>query len=190
MESRSKLNLCFLGCGLMAKRHSKVARRHSADLAVSFASRSLDRARDFKRAYQGAGAFGSYEDACASPDVDAVFICTPPHLHLELVRMAAQAGKAIVLEKPVARSLDEMREMIEIVERSGVRCMVAENYHFKPSLRVLRRWLDEGVIGTPLFIEVNHAHHYKHAGYRQQSAREGLYYSVSCLQVPRTCLAI
>lgn len=169
METRSKLNLCFLGCGLMARRHSKVARRHSADLAVSFASRSLERARDFKRAHQGVAAFGSYQEACAAPDVDAVFICTPPHLHLELVRMAAQAGKAIVLEKPVARSLDEMREMIDVVDRTGVRCMVAENYHFKPSLRVLRRWLDEEVIGTPLFIEVNHAARSRPSGWRQDA---------------------
>jgi predicted dehydrogenase len=168
MARGDRVRLCFVGCGAMARRHAKVARRYRSELALSFASRSIERAREFSGSLGGEAAYGSYEEACASPDVDAVFLCTPPHIRLDPVRVAADAGKAIVLEKPAARSAGELREIIGIVERSGVRCMVAENYHFKPSLRVLRRWLAEGAIGTPLFVEVNHAVRSAPDGWRQE----------------------
>lgn len=169
MGADGRIHLCFLGCGHMTARHARFARRHSGDLALAFASRSLERAEAFSRTHKGVAAFGSYAEACASPDVDAVFVCTPPHVRVEPVAIAASSGKSIVIEKPVARSLAEMDEIVGIVERAGVRCMVAENYHFKPSLKALGRWVEEGAIGTPLFVEINHATRKRPGGWREDA---------------------
>ena len=76
------VNVCILGCGAIARLHTRIAKTLKSDVKISFASRSLERAQEYNRKFSGAGAFGSYEAACASSDVDAVFICTPHAYHL------------------------------------------------------------------------------------------------------------
>ena len=76
--------------------------------------------------------------AGADPRVDAVFVCTPQAFHVEHARLAARGGKALLIEKPVARTLAELAEIEAVVRTAGVLAMVAENYHFKPAVRVLR----------------------------------------------------
>ena len=169
MSPKGKLNLCFLGCGSITHRHSKTARSFAEELNLLYASRSLRKAREYEQSHDGIDAFGSYEEACSSNNVDAVFICTPPHLHVELLRLAAESGKAIIIEKPVARSLAELAEMDAILHAADVPCMVAENYHFKPSLRLLRDWINEGAIGTPLFVEISHTSSSRPTGWRQDA---------------------
>lgn len=151
----SAIRLCILGCGAVARVHSRVARSLRPRVTLLFASRSLEKARAYNRRFRGAGAFGSYEEACASPDVDAVFICTPQALHLEHARLAARHRKPMLIEKPAARTLAELDEIEAAVAATGTICMVAENYHFKPALRVIRAHVDAGDIGRPLFIELN-----------------------------------
>jgi predicted dehydrogenase len=79
----NKINLCFLGCGKIARLHSRFARRFKPDINLIYASRSLEKAKQYQRKYHGIAAFGSYEEACGSSLVDAVFICTPHACHLD-----------------------------------------------------------------------------------------------------------
>lgn len=151
----SRVRLCILGCGAVAKLHSRVARSLRPQVTLLYASRSLEKARAYNRRFRGAGAFGSYEDACASPHVDAVLICTPHAFHLEHARLAAHYRKPMLIEKPAARTVAEVDEIAAAVAAAGTTCMVAENYHFKPALRVIRAHVDAGDIGRPLFIELN-----------------------------------
>jgi phthalate 4,5-cis-dihydrodiol dehydrogenase len=74
-----------------------------------FASRDVERARAYAETFWGSGVFGSYEAAAADPRVEALYLCTPHHLHREHVALAAQAGKHILVEKPIARTLAEPR---------------------------------------------------------------------------------
>lgn len=151
----SRINLCILGCGSIAKLHSRVARTLRSKVNLFYASRSLDRAETYRRRFGGARAFGSYEEACASPEVDAVFICTPQAFHLDHARLAAEHDKPMLIEKPVTRSLEELTEMETAVDRAGVICMIAENFYFKPLASVLRSHLEAGDVGDPIFIELN-----------------------------------
>lgn len=149
------VRLCILGCGAVARLHSRVARSLRPRVALLYASRWREKAEAYRRRFGGVGAFGSYEEACASPDVDAVLICTPHAFHVEPARLAARARKPMLIEKPVARSLAELAQIETAVAETGALCMVAENYHFKPALRVIRGHIDAGDIGVPLFIELN-----------------------------------
>ena len=169
----SALEVCLLGCGSVARLHSRVARSLGAGVKLSFASRSLERAESFRRRYRGRHAFGSYDAACAHPDVDVVFICTPPALHLEHAVLAAQSGKAIVVEKPAARSVTELDQISAAAHQHGVFAMVAENYRFKPLLAVLKTWISRGDIGTPQFIEISRAGSNKTDGWRANAAMMG-----------------
>src|SRR4051812_42994689 len=74
----------------------------------------------FTREFEGL-TFMDGEELCKSPEVDAVYIATPHEFHSAHVRMAAEHGKHIIVEKPMALTLEDCDRMIEAVERSGVK---------------------------------------------------------------------
>ncbi len=162
----NKVNLCILGCGSVARLHSRFARTIRSQLNLLYASRSLDRAELYNRKFRGIGAFGSYEEACNDSRVDAVFVCTPHAHHAEHVQLAAAGKKAVLVEKPICRNLQELGQIEDAVGASGILAMVAENYYFKPLVRVLRHHIEQGDIGDPMFIELNRAARSKISGWR------------------------
>jgi len=168
-----KVNLCILGCGSVARLHSRVARTLRSRVKLSYASRSKERAEEYNRKFHGIGAFGSYEEACSDPEVDAVFVCTPHAHHLEHVRLAAAGRKAVIIEKPLARNLDEITAIESAVSDAGVIAMVAENYFFKPLVKVLRQHIERGDIGKPMFLELNRAGGNKVGGWRSDAEMMG-----------------
>jgi predicted dehydrogenase len=83
------------------------------------------------------------------PDVDVVDICTPTHLHHEMVLQAAALGKDIVCEKPLARTVEQAREMVVACRKAGVRLLVAHVVRFFPEYALARAAVAEGQIGRP-----------------------------------------
>ena len=90
---------------------------------------------------------GSYADLLADPDVDAVYIPLPNHLHAEWSKRAADAGKHVLCEKPAALDAAETADMIDHCTSRGVVWMEAFMYRFHPQWSLVRRLLDEGAIG-------------------------------------------
>ena len=130
------LRLCVVGCGSFARHFSRAMGALRGEVDLVFASRDAVRAAEFNCVFQGKGAFGSYEDAATDPRVDAMYICTPHHLHREHVELASKAGKHVLVEKPIARNLDEARAIIAAADNNGVTLMVAENYRFLSGVRL------------------------------------------------------
>ena len=81
------------------------------------------------------------------PDIDVVDICTPNNVHAEIAIEAARAGKHIICEKPLARTVQEARDMAAAVKKSGVINMVAFNYRRTPAVALAKKFIDEGRIG-------------------------------------------
>lgn len=148
------IRLAFLGCGRIAKAHAKRLRTHRADVSVAFASRDAERARAFAHEL-GGSALGSYDDALASPEIDAVVVVTPPDQHLDLALRALAAGKHVVLEKPALPRAADFTPVAAAAAAAGKQVFVAENYQYKPLLRRVRALLADGAIGDTLFIHVN-----------------------------------
>ncbi|UCD23375.1 MAG: Gfo/Idh/MocA family oxidoreductase [Gemmatimonadota bacterium] len=169
----NKVNLCILGCGSVARLHSRVARTLKSRVNLLYASRSREKAEEYNKKFKGSGAFGSYEEACTDPGVDAVFICTPHAHHVEHVRLATAGKKAVIIEKPLARTLDEVSAIELAVSEAGVIAMVAENYFFKPLAGVLRQHIERGDIGKPMFLELNRAGGNKVSGWRSDAEMMG-----------------
>jgi predicted dehydrogenase len=170
---KGPVDLCILGCGSVARLHSRILRSQGRAVRLSFASRDGARAEEYRRRYGGRYAFDSYETGCTHPDVDAVLICTPTSLHADQALMAAGAGKAVVIEKPAARSVAELDRVRRVVEEQGVFAAVAENYRFKPLLRAVRAHIDRGDIGTPQFLEISRAGRNKTGGWRGEAEMMG-----------------
>lgn len=135
-----------------------IARQFAEGLAVSktgtlvaSGSRSLEKATAFAEKHGGA-AFGSYEEVLAHPDVDAVYIAGPHHLHAEWTIKTAQAGKGILCEKPFTLNIKETEEALAAVKAKNVFFMEAFMYRCSPQIRKLVELLDAKAIGEVLMV--------------------------------------
>ena len=109
----------------------------------------LQRVRD----EYGVDTFSSVEAMCESPDVDAVWICTPNLFHAEHTIIAAEAGKHVICEKPMAVTLDEAQSMVDAVDRTGVRYVQGHSKIFDPPIRRMREIVSSGELGR--LIQLN-----------------------------------
>ena len=90
----------------------------------------------------------------AEQQPDFVDIITPPETHLEFCRAAVEAGVTIICQKPLAPNWAETQELIELIQRGGVRCMVHENWRWQPWYREIKKLLDDDVIGEVFHCNV------------------------------------
>ena len=149
-----KLAMCVIGCGGYAKTVLNDIYDMTDELELYFASRGANKAREYNELYGGAGFFGSYEEAVQDQRVDAVYIFTPHNVHLDNAALAARNSKHILVEKPIARNLDESREMIDLARDAGVKLMTAENYRFLPAVKRCKDIIEAGNIGSVRLIQI------------------------------------
>src|SRR5581483_768637 len=99
------------------------------------------------RAEYGAKTFASVEAMCASGDVDAVYVCTPNRFHCENVISAAEHGKHVIVEKPMALTLDECERMNAAAEKNGVLLLCGHSKAFDVPIRKMREIVVGGELG-------------------------------------------
>ncbi len=114
---------------------------------VAIASRSSETAARVAEELAIPRAHGSYEALLADPEVDAIYIPLPNHLHLEWTIAAAEAGKHVLCEKPLALSADDAQRMVDACDRAGVRLMEAFMYRMHPTWTAVRELVASGRIG-------------------------------------------
>lgn len=153
-ERMRKIRIALIGCGAIARTHARTLRRFPA-VELAFASRDRRRAAEYARRYKGVSVFGSYQDAMADRDVNAVMILTPPADHFRLALEAILVGKDVLVEKPAFLSTAEADLIAAAAVDAGRRVLVLENYGYKPSTLLLRRLIDEGEVGDVRFIRLN-----------------------------------
>ena len=147
--------ICFIGCGKIADNHSKLLKKLYHTIPLFFYDKDYMRALDLKSKYKGIGALPSLQHAFDNADIDIIFITTPHAYHAEIASDAARFGKNIIIEKPVARNMLELKKITSAVEKTQVRCAVAENYYFKSMVKKIKQLIEDDYIGKPLFIEIN-----------------------------------
>ncbi len=118
-------------------------------------SRDLEGAKVFADDLGLDKSYGSYEELLDDPDVDAIYNALPNSMHFEWTAKAAEAGKHVLCEKPLADDESQAREMASICKDNGVLLMEAFMYRFSPRLARVRDLLSEGSIGDPLLIRAN-----------------------------------
>jgi predicted dehydrogenase len=149
-----KLSLCIVGCGSYAHVVMEYIADMIDELEFSFASRNIDKAKEYCEQYGGSAYYGSYEDAAADPRVDAMYFITPHDLHLDNARLAAKHGKHVLMEKPIARTVREARDLIAATKQAGVTLMVGENFRFDPATEKAKELIAQGAIGNLSLIDI------------------------------------
>ena len=122
-------------------------------VVTAIASRAIDLAQATARKLDIERAYGSYQELLADPDVRAVYIPLPNHLHAEWTLAAAEAGKHVLCEKPLGMSSEEARSMVEGCQRDGVKLMEAFMYRLHPLWKRAYRLVAQGDIGELLAIQ-------------------------------------
>ena len=168
-----KFGLCVIGCGSFARTFARAIQGELENIELYFASRDPARAARFASEFSGSGSFGSYESAVADERVDAVYICTPHHLHREHARLASVAGRHILLEKPLARTAQESKAIIDSAADAGITLMVAENYRFMPPVLAAREMVDRGDLGTLRLVQLQEDFPFQPAEWRNESDLNG-----------------
>ena len=92
--------------------------------------------------------------ALADPSLEAVAIATPPHTHYALVRAALEAGKHVLVEKPLARTADEAVELMELADELGLVLMPGHTFLYSPSVNKVRNLIQDGTLGRDLLRHV------------------------------------
>ena len=147
-------SLCIVGCGAYAREMLGKIQDTVEGLELYFASRERQKAKQFCDEYGGAGYFGSYDDALQDPRVDAAYLLTPHHRHLQDTLLAARHSKHILVEKPIARTTDEAKQMIAAARDAGVKLMVGENFRFLPAVQRVKEMIEAGAIGSVRLVQI------------------------------------
>ena len=119
----------------------------------AIAGRSLRKAQEFQEIFGFEKAYEGYEALLDDPEVDAVYIPLPNHIHCEWVIKALQAHKHVLCEKPVAMNESELRRMFAAAKENGVILMEAYAYLHSPYVQALKKIVENGEIGTVDYID-------------------------------------
>jgi predicted dehydrogenase len=144
-----KLKMALVGCGAIAKFHLDGIKEHVPRVEVTATvDRDLERAQQFADDAGGtAQAFGSLEEALEKADIDAVDIMLPHDFHESTTSMCFVAGKHVLLEKPMAPTLEACDRILKAASETDLVFMVAENSQYWPEIVRAKEAIDEGLIG-------------------------------------------
>jgi predicted dehydrogenase len=151
-----RLRWGLIGCGDIARRRVAPALRELPNCELVAVSRArAELAESFAAEFGARRWYGDWRRLIADEEVEAVYVATPVHLHAEQVVAAAEAGKHVLCEKPMAMSAAECDRMIEACAASGVRLGVAYYRHFYPAVERIKAVIASGETGRPVVAQAN-----------------------------------
>jgi predicted dehydrogenase len=146
----TKLRIGVIGPGIMGEQYVRIYAAHPRATVVALCGRTEARVTRLADAYGIPGRYANVADLLADAEVDAVVVATPDDAHAEPVRMALEAGKHVLCEKPFTTSLAEADSLLALSCRSGVKLQVAFNHRWLSSYYQGFRAIRDGSIGAPV----------------------------------------
>lgn len=149
-----KINIAVAGLGRIGKIHLNNLCRNFSEIRVIAVMDVLDESKAIAEEFNVPVFTKDYDELLATPNLDAVVICSPTDTHADYVVKAAKAGKQIFCEKPLDLSLKRVKEVLDIVRQSGVKLMLGFNRRFDPEFKKVRRLVEEDAVGDPQIIKI------------------------------------
>ena len=166
--------VAMLGTGLIGDFYTMTLHgQRGRDRVQVVYSRSEERGAAFRERWGVPVSTTSVEEAVGHPDVDTVVVGLPNHMHLEAVEAAAAAGKAVLVTKPLARSADEARRILEVVERAGVSGGYLEDLVYTPKTLKAIASTRSGAIGDVLWVRSRETHPGPHSAWFWDAGQAG-----------------
>ncbi len=160
--AKKPLNIGMIGYGFMGKAHTNAYATvgnffdlEHKPVLKALCARNAEKAQEFADNWGYESVETDWRTLIARDDIDAVDICVPNNLHKEISIAAAEAGKMILCEKPIAMDAAEGEEMCEAVEKAGVNNMVWYNYRRVPAVTFAKNIIDSGNLGRIFHYRAN-----------------------------------
>jgi predicted dehydrogenase len=154
-----KLGVGIIGCGAVAEEYVKAFQADSRSEVRALVSRNRANAERYRDTYNLRCAIET--DAAAMlrmRNVDVVVVCTPHDTHTTYVVAAAEAGKHVIIEKPVALTVEDVHKQRQAVRRNNVKTIVSFVLHWNPLLMTIDRLIEQGALGNIFMVEVDYMH--------------------------------
>lgn len=157
------LRIGLIGCGLMGRTHTNGYKRIGdffpelkyRPVLQAACSRNPEKVKAFADQW-GYNSFETdWKTVVSRDDIDAVDICTPNDTHAQIALAAAEAGKMVLCEKPLARTLEEAYSMVEAINKTGVKNTVWYNYRRIPAVTLAKQVVDSGKLGKIFHYRAN-----------------------------------
>ncbi|MEO2033776.1 MAG: Gfo/Idh/MocA family oxidoreductase [Planctomycetaceae bacterium] len=163
MASQKPVNIGLVGYGFMGRTHTNGYKRANdffpelthRPVLKAVCGRNVDRVSAFAEQWQFETTETDWRELIKREDIDAIDICTPNNSHAEIAIAAADAGKMILCEKPLALNPAEGERMVEAVETAGVPNTVWYNYRRVPAVTLAKQLIDEGRLGRIFHYRAN-----------------------------------
>ncbi len=141
-----------IGVGLWGEYHAMTYASYPGARLAAVCDVNAKRAAQIAKEYGAARWYTDYHELLADDAVDAVTVATPDYLHTEVGVAAAEAGKDVLMEKPLALTVADCQSIIEAAERAGVKLMVDFHNRWSPPFNILKQRVTAGEMGDPLLI--------------------------------------
>ncbi len=143
----------LVGLGGWGLCHARMLHEAEGAGLAAVVTRSPEKGAEAARAY-GARVYADYEGLLRGGDIDVVDLVVPNHLHRPMAVAALQAGKHVLLEKPMALSVEDCDEILRTAQAAGRRLFVGHELRFSPLWGRVKSLIDEGAIGRPLHVQI------------------------------------
>ena len=167
--SVERIGVAVQGAGNVSTEHLRAYLNNPHVEVVAIGSRTREgaerKAREVGLDPSHVGLYDDYAALLADPRVDALSICTPPARHAEETTQAAEAGKHVLIEKPVATTPQELQRMRRAVEAAGVKTVVSFVLRWNPLVLTIRQMIADGVFGETFFVQTAYWHNLVQGGY-------------------------
>jgi len=155
----NKLGVGIIGCGAVAEEYIKAFQKDMRSDVRALVDHNRINAERYRDRYDLKCATETDVDTMLQrKEVDLVVVCTPHYLHTTYAVAAAEAGKHIIVEKPIALLLEDMRKQLKVVRKANVKSLVGFVLHWNPLLMTIDRLIREGVFGNIFMVEVDYMH--------------------------------
>lgn len=163
MSNKKPLRIGLVGTGFMGRTHSNGYNRADnffpelqySPVLKAVCSRNKEKVQAFANQWGYESIETDWKTLIARNDIDAVDICTPNDMHAEIAIAAANAGKMVLCEKPLARTLAESKKMVDAIEKAGVKSTVWYNYRRLPAVTLAKQIVDSGKLGKIFHYRAN-----------------------------------
>ncbi len=154
-----RLGAAIIGCGAVAEEYVKAFQRDERSEIRALVSRNPANAQRYRDRYNLQCAIETdAEKMLRMKDVDIVVVCTPHDTHTRYVVAAAEAGKHVIIEKPVALTMEDVRKQLQAVRKNNVKTIVSFVLHWNPLLMSIDRLIEGGALGNIFMVEVDYLH--------------------------------
>ena len=167
MEKMEKVRIGIVGSKFAADFHCDSYNRDPRADVVAVAA--IDNLQEISGKWNIPDTYEDYNEMFKRDDIDLISVCVPNFLHHPVTLAAAAAGKHVLCEKPLAITVNDAREMIEVCDKAGVKLFYGEDWCFAPALIRVIEMIDQGAIGDVLYVKAKETHNGTHSPFAKNA---------------------